>query len=687
MKRKKKTVYQIMMLFILVSLLAFPMRSPAEENAADTEIKKEEANKETTKEKAKETTKESTEFNLPEVVVTATRTETRLEETTKSVSVIHETEMKEQQDYFIPSLLNEAPGVFFRPTGGLGQWGTISIRGASERHTVFQYNGMPLRDSADTQGSLSYFTEDFFGTSGLDRIEVLKGTNSTLYGSQAMGGVINIIPKKWQKGFSGEVRSEYGTNNTYIENARIAYGGEKYYIDINPMYVQTDGEKYGGDHGFYYKNKGLTFGAGIKPFENASLEFSALAYDTDLAIGDSASLDANGNPKVQQADPDKHREGLLYQLGLTWNQEVSALWDYSIKGSYGETERHYFQLNTTDPRDQSNYDGETTYVEMQHNLHPADWLTVNIGADYDNAVLKEDDPSSPYMGDYTMVHQEHRWTTYDLFAQIQLALLDRSLFLTSGVRYNDPEAFDSKTVWEASGAYILKATHTKFHAHVGTGYRTPSLYETYGGYVWEGSLVSIGNPDLKPEESIGYELGIDQSFADGKVTIGTTYFHTDFKNWIGFDSLAYKYANAKEKKLSGVEAYIRTKPFAWLKLDLSYTYTDTRSEEDSGIWVRGSYQPYNKFNLAATFYPTDKLTVVYNVGYLDKKIIPLYDPSWNQVQWEEKSRWLGDLMATYKVMKFMDVFVRVNNVFDEKYTESGFYMPGSSVYGGVKLYF
>ncbi len=676
MKSKKKKFENAVMLFVLILFLIFPFHSPAEERiAGDEDTKK------------KEDKKEPVKFELTETVVTATRMATPLEETTKSVDIVTAKKMEEQQQYFLPELMNNEPGVFLRQTGGIGQWAPISIRGASDRHTVFQYNGMPLRDSADTQGAFSYFTEDMFGTSNLDRIEILKGTNSTLYGSQAMGGVINIIPRKWQKGFAGELRSEYGSNNTYIENARLAYGQEKYYIDINPVYIKTDGEKYGGNNGFYYNNKGLTFGAGIKPFQNTGLEFSALVYDTDLALGNSPSLDASGNPKVQQADPNKHRESQLYQLSLMWNHEIAAFWDYSIKGSYGSTERHYFNLNTIDPRDQSNYDGETTYLEMQHNLHPTDWLTINIGADYDKAVLKEDDPSSPYTGNYTMVHQEHNWTTYDLFAQLQFALLDRSIFLTMGARYNHPEAFDNKIVWETSGAYILKATNTKFHAHVGTGYRTPSLYETYGGYVWNGSLVGIGNLNLKPEESTGYEFGIDQSFAGGKVALGTTYFQTNFENWIGFDSLAYKYVNGKEKKLSGLEAYIRTKPFDWLRLDLAYTYTDTRSEEDNGNWVRGTYQPYNKFNLITTLSPIDKMTVVCDVGYLDKKIIPLSDPSWNTVQWEEKSRWLVDIAATYKLLKFMDLFVRAKNLLDEDYTESGYHMPGRTVYGGVKFHF
>jgi vitamin B12 transporter len=457
---------------------------------------------------------------------------------------------------------------------------------------------MPLRDAADTQNTLGYFIEDLFSTGSLDRVEILKGTNSTLYGSQAMGGVINFIPKKWQKGFSGELRNEIGPNNTYIGGGRVSYGQDKFYFDVNPMYLTTDGEKYGGDNGFYYRNKGITAGAGIKPLDNATLEFSALAFDSKLALGDSPKLNtATGKPNKQQADPNQYRDGLLYQLGLSWNHDVTSRWDYSVRGSYGETERHYHHLNSTNPDDQSNYDGRTTYLDTQHNLHVADWLTFNVGADYEKAVFIGQEPSSPYMGDFTPVRFSKDWTSWDLFAQAQMAFLNRSLFFTAGGRYNAPEAFSDKTVWEASGAYILKPTHTKFHAHVGTGYRTPSLYETYGGYVWNGALVTIGNKNLVPEESIGYEFGVDQSFLNDKVQAGATYFNTHFKHWIGFDSFAFQYKNADRTELSGIESYINVKPFSWLKVKLAYTYTDTRAEETDGDWVRGSYQPHNKLNL------------------------------------------------------------------------------------------
>jgi vitamin B12 transporter len=674
----KRALYFLMLSCLCVLFCAFADKTVAgdrEGEAISKEIKKE-----------AKVEKETTKFKLPEMVVTATRTETSQEETTKSVSVITAQDMKEQQETFLPELMGEEPGVYFRQLGGLGQWSSITIRGASDRNTLFQYNGLPLRDAADTQNTLNYFIEDIFGTSSLDRIEILKGTNSTLHGSQAMGGVINIVPKKWQKGFSAELRNEVGPNNTYIGGSRVSYGQDRFYFDVNPMYLTTDGEKYGGNEGFYYRNKGLTAGAGIKPLGNASLEFSALVFDSKLALGNTPIFNtATGKPNKQQADPNQYREGLLYQLGLSWNHEVTSLWDYSVRGSYGETERHYFHLNSTNPNDQSNYDGHTTYLDMQHNLHPFDWLTFNVGADYGKDVFIGQEPSSPFTGDFSPVRFTEAWTTWDLFAQTQLAFLDRSLLFTAGGRYNAPQAFGHKTVWEVSGAYIIKSTHTKLHAHLGTGYRTPSLYETYGGYVWGGKLVSIGNKDLVPEESIGYEFGVDQSFLNDKVKVGATYFNTRFRHWIGFDSLAFQYKNANRTELSGVESYVNIRPFSWVKVKLAYTYTDTRAEEADGDWTRGSYQPHNKLNIVTTFYPTDKLTLACNVAYLDSKIVPLNDAAWNQVQWKEPSKWVADLSGTYKVSRFLDLFMRVKNLLNKNYTESGYQMPGRSIYGGVKL--
>ena len=622
-----------------------------------------------------------------EMVVTATRSATSLQETTKSIAIIGADERDDQQQYFLPDLLDNQPGMYVTKLGGLGQWTNLSIRGTGAQYTQYQYNGMPLRDAADTQSTIQYFLQDMYSGSNLDRVEILKGTNSTLYGSQAMGGVVNIIPQKWQSGLKAEWRNEVGPNSTYIGNARIAYGMDKYYIDFNPMYITTDGEKYGGKNGYYYDNTGATFGAGVKPTDSTSLEFTGIFGSSDLALGKSPSLDASGNLIKNHAYSDQHREGELYQLGLNGTQAISSLWDYTLKGTHGGTERHYFWSTT--PGDQSNYDGKTTYIETQQNLHLNNWLTLNIGADYEKSDYDGKEPKNKYAGNYTPVIFDESWGNKDVFSQAQLVFMDRSLFINMGGRYNDHDEFDGEAVWETSAAYIFKATDTKVHGHVGTGYRTPSLYEIYGGYLSGGNLVTIGNPELTPEKSIGYELGLDQSFAEGKVKIGATYFSTYFDDMIIFDNTEFRYANASEGESSGVETFVSLQAFEMVRFDLGYTYTDSRYKADKNAtdWTRKEYLPRNKVDFIVTFFPVEKLTMAVDIKWHDEQIVPLNDASYTKVRWEEESVTTVHLSTTYKVMQNIDLFARVDNLFDKDYTESGYCMPGISVYGGIKLHF
>lgn len=622
---------------------------------------------------------------LEPMVVTATRVETPLSQVTKSLSVVTGEQRDAQQEYFIPKLLDNEPGVLMRRLGGPGQWSEISIRGAPGQFTQFQYNGMPLRDMADTQSTLQYFIEDLYSGSNLRQVEILKGTQSTLYGSQAIGGVINIIPEKWKRGTGGEVRSEFGEHSTFIEHGRFYHGQDKFFLDFNPMYITMDGMKNGGKDGFWYENTGFTAGTGYRLSPDLTLEFSSIFFDTDLALSqNSPSLDAAGNLVGNTADPIKHRKSLIAQYGLGMDHAVSSCWNYSVKGAYTDTRRHYFWSAANG--DQSNYDGTSVYLETQHNIRITDWLSYLVGVDFERSDYDGREPNNPGLGDFSPVLYKEKWFVYDLFNQASFKLLDESLFLNFGGRFNDHEAFDSKFVGEASAAYLFKKSGTKVHSHIGSGYRTPSLYEIYGGYVFNGSLITIGNPDLRPEESLGYEFGVEQAILGQKAKVGLTWFHTDFDDLIAYDGLLNKYINADKARAEGVETYLNVKPWKWLNLSFAYTYTDSKVK-DGDEWVRRSYLPRNKVSSTVTVsFPCD-LTTSLRVGWQDQKIVPLYDPGFNSVKWKEPSVVTVDAAATYTFLKKYQTFVRVENLFDESYTESGYLMPGRTISGGLKLTF
>jgi vitamin B12 transporter len=624
---------------------------------------------------------------LEPVVVTATRTETPVSQLTKSLSIVTTEEMEDFQQQYLPELIDNTPGVFMRRNGGPGQWTSISIRGAGGQHVQYQYNGLPLRDAADTQSTLQYFIEDLYGGSNLSQVEILRGSNSVLYGSQAMGGVINMVPKKWGKGFGAELRNEVGSHNTFIENGRLSYGGERFYVDINPLYVHTDGEKNGGVYDYFYRNKGFTGGAGVKFGEGMALEFTSLYSDSDLALSRvSPSLDARGNLIKNIADKDKHREGLLSQYGMAFTHRVSSLWDYAIKGAYGETERHYFW--SVVPGNQSNYDGDTAYLETQHNVHLTDWFTLTLGADYDKADYHGQEPRNPNAGIYTPVFYDHDWSVWDLLAQGQFKFLDDSLLFNLGGRNNNHEVFDSKTVGEFSAAYIIKPWGAKFHGHMGTGYRTPSLYEVYGGYLSRGNLITIGNPNLKPEESVSFDLGVEQRFMNDKLTLGLTWFRIDFDDLIIYDTTINKYKNATEATTEGFEASLDLKPCKWFKIGAAYTYADSEYKDNvTGNWLQKEYLPQNKISASATFIPLDGLNATLRLVWQDEKIVPLYDPNFRTVRWEEPSVVTVDASVSYRFWKHYEVWLRAENLLDKDYSEGGYTMPGTWVYAGLKLTF
>ncbi|MCP4111396.1 MAG: TonB-dependent receptor [Desulfobacteraceae bacterium] len=618
------------------------------------------------------------------VVITATRTETPLAKVTKSISVVSQKDMEDAQEFFFPEMTDNIPGVFFKRNGGMGQLFRINMRGAEAQYVQFQYNGIPLRDATDMQNTFQAYIQDFyFGTN--HRIEVLRGTNSVLYGSQAMSGVINIIPDKWKKGLMLELRNEAGEHSTYIENARIAYGQDNYYIDLNPVYINTNGEKNEGEFDYYYKKFGFSAGAGIKPGENISLELNALFSDNDAAMNENTPfLDADLNLVKNRASGDKYLENRFYQAGLVLNHKISSSWDYILKGSYTDTHRTYYMSDV--PGDETVYKGGTTYFEMQHNIYPANWLTLTIGADYEKSDFDQQDPFDKYQGIYTPVHFEYNWDLWDAFSNIQFSFLDDSLLFSTGVRYNNHEIFDAKTVWDVSAAYIFDTYGTKIHAHAGTGYRTPSIYEIYGGYLLMGELVTVGNPELEPEESTGYEIGLDQYLAGNRINAGITYFRIDFDNLVVYDIFQRKYRNATESKTSGVEGYLYIKPCKYFKAGMSYTYADPEyADYITGEWVRKENYPRNKLNFTSFFYPTDKLTAFCRVTWMDEKIVPLYDMNFNKALWEEKSVTTVDMAVTYNITESFDIWVKAENLFDEDYSEGGFAMQGRWVYGGIRL--
>lgn len=637
-------------------------------------------------------TEELVELSLDELlnttVVTASRTETPLSKVTKSISVVNRRDMDTAQELFVPEMIDTVPGVFLKRNGGPGRLVRINIRGAESQYTQFQYNGLPLKDAADTQNTFHSFLQDLYLGSGIDRVEVLRGTNSTLYGSQAMGGVINIIPDKWMDGPELLSRTEVGDNDRILQSARAGYGTDAFFLDLNPLYITTDNRD-GFDGGSYeYEKTGFLGGAGVKLAGESTLEFSSIFSDSEAPLNAILpGIDAGGGLIRNQPAEDQEYQNQLYQLGLVYRHKTGDLWDFTVKGAYSETERTYSWSDTSG--DRSDFDGDTAYGEFQFNLHPKEWITVTLGADYEQSGYDNTEPLDKYAGVFDPVTFSYDWDFWDLFAMAQTRFLDDALLIDVGGRYNDHEKFDAKAVWEMSAAYIFQDIGTKLHSHIGTGYRAPALYEVHGGFLSGGVLIPIGNPDLSPEESVSYEAGVDQFLLENKLNLGVTYFRIDFDDLVVYDLMANRYENAAEAKTEGIESYVHYQPISAIRVGVNYTHADPKTKgEAGGKWVRKDHFPRNKVSATFQAFFLDKAASLYlRANWIDEKIVPLYDAAFTQVQWKEDAVTTVDAAFTYRFAGHMEAWLKADNITGETYTEGGYLMPDRWISGGLKVYF
>ena len=630
---------------------------------------------------------------LDTVVVTGTRDDRSLAESTKSLSVVTKENLEERQNYFLPKLAAQSPGLAYTNNGGMGQWSTLSIRGTGAKYTSFQFNGLTLQDVADTQGAFTGFLEDLHGTGNIRQIEVLRGAGGALHGSRAIGGVVNITTDRWFDGLKAELRNEFGPNATYVGNARLAYGrSDEFYFDFDPIYARTDGETYSGQYGLGYENKGASITAGFKPLAAASLELAALMYKSRMDSSDSPQWLSPTEIRPQMVtNPQNRRESLMNQFGLIWSHGPTDDWDYSLKASHGQTERHYLKTASGfQALDKGHYDGETLALALQHNFRPTDWLTINGGVDFQKMTYKELSTPFSYSGDFTENAKDWSYDSWEPFLQFQGRFLADSLLVNLGGRYSKYSAFAGKFLGDVSAAYVFSSTGTKIHAQAAEGYRAPSLYELYGGYMntyaSPPTWITIGDANLKPEESLGFEVGVEQKLWEDKVNIGLTYFKTDVKKIIYYDA-GYRQGNKGES--SGLEAWLSFRPVEELKFTLAHTYVDSRYKDrpNSAVWERTRNLPRNVTNLNLTAWPVDGLTLSLNLARRDETPVNVSDASWTTHQWREKASAVVDLAASYAVHDNVDLFVRVDNLFDEKYTVGAYSQPGVSFFGGARFHY
>ena len=597
------------------------------------------------------------EVTPQQVVVTATRVEQPLTSVGSSMTVVDQAQLVERQCATVVDALREVPGLDVVQLGGAA--GTVStfIRGAASEQTLVLVDGVQINDPAGLGrgADLSQMP-----VQNIERIEVLKGPQSPLYGADAMGGVINIITKKGAGPVGGEVSAEAGSFNTFNEKAAVRGGTSNYNYSVGVSRQDSDGissaaGKNGNPEKDGYRRTELSSKLGWTPADEFEANMILRWNQADYGYDDFM----NGRP-VDGDNQGAYDVVSLYGEGK--GKLLDGQWRPRVGGSWVSQSRE-----DTSSVGNSTFDSLLQKLEWQNDLYLGDANIVTAGIEAQQEAAESTYESAGY------VDQFERQTARHQSAYAQDILTTGPLTTTAGGRVDSYDSFGSESTWRLAPSYDVAATGTRFKGSYGTGFKAPSLFQLYSSY---------GSPDLDPESSKGWDAGVEQELAGNQFLVGVTYFENQFDNLIDYDFVTMKYGNVSQAETRGVETFVVAKPVKALSVRAAYTYTDTENKLTGEQLLR---RPRNKASLDTTYDVTAKLKGTVSVSYVGERM----DEDFATYMTTPLDGYLlVNLYASYDVRKNMTLFGRVENLFDEEYEPAiGYGSPGRAGYGGVKVTF
>lgn len=584
-------------------------------------------------------------IKIEEVVVTATKIEEPFEETTSDVTLIKGEDVKKMNVEFVTDVLRKIPELNLIQNGGTGKVATILLRGGNSSSTLVMIDGIKVNST--TTGSF-----DFSGINvdDIERIEIVKGPQSTMYGSEAMAGVINIITKKGEGKPRIDSSFESGSFGTFKPSMTISGGDKKLNYRLTGSYFYTDGisaTKQGSERDGY-KNTSISGKFGFRPSEKFELELTGRYYSDRSELD---GFDFFERKAVDNLNFVQH--GTHYLLSGKAKLYLSNMWEQTFTLS-----RVSDSLKFRDPVITfNNADIITSMdtIDWQHNFYLSDIYILTAGAEY----RKEKGENK---GNF-----DRSLDNKALYFNNKLMLLKEDLVLNAGVRYDDHETFGSKATYRIGALYNFRQMALRVKSSYGTGFRAPKFNELFFPF--------YGNPNLKPEESNSWEIGMEKDFLEKRITLSLTYFDQKYKNLIQTDPLTFTAANIARAEVKGIEVGAALKMTDTINIRAGYTYLNTR-DKDTG--QRLPLRPEDKVNISTEFYTKD-MSVVANYTFVSKR----FDSS---VARDLSSYSLVNLAMNYRATKWLTFFARIDNLFDAHYEEVGsFGTPGFSVFGGIKI--
>ncbi|MBI2526162.1 MAG: TonB-dependent receptor [Candidatus Rokubacteria bacterium] len=595
------------------------------------------------------------------VVVTATRIETPAAEVGAAVTVVTEEDFRTYHYATVDEALRSVPGLEIRRSGSFGKTTSLSIRGATANQVQVLVDGVRVKSPTTGQAELSDISPDL-----IERIEILRGPQSALYGADAIGGVVNIITRRGKGPFSGSVQQEVGNYDTL--RSRVSGGGQWQILDyaFAGSHLESNGQ---------FKNDGseeraLSGRLGVALPWDSQLAFVARwnRTDTDLPV---KFVCCGPLPVEPLIDVNQQQQSETLVLSLEGKTRPVPWWE-----SRGRISRYENSLGFQDAVDPgyafdiptfSQINVERREAEWINAFHLGKWSTSTVGLEYRH---EEGENKGVFRS---------RTHTQALFFEEQLRFFGR-LFLTGGFRVEDHSVFGTETTERGSLAYLIKGWGTRLRGGAGSGFRAPTLNDLF--------FPGFSNPALEPETSFSWEVGADQKLWQERIRLGLTYFHNDFDNLIRFVTLPappfVAVVNLARARTSGIEAMAEADLLKNLVGSVNYTYTDSETSGSNRPLAR---EPRHRWHVGLTWEPLAGLSLFTQVHTSSRQFE-------DETVGYNRGHTRVDVGGTYRVLdrygwlQAVEITARVQNLLDEGYAEvRGFPALGTQALVGARVRF
>jgi vitamin B12 transporter len=621
---------------------------------------------------------------LPETIVTATRIPTPAERVPAAITVLTRQDIEERGYQTLAEALRAVPGMNVVQLGGPGQPSSAFVRGSNSNHVLVLLDGVPVNDPSEPNGAFNFGNDLLFD---IERIEVVRGPASSLYGSAAIGGVVNLVTRRaapdrvlqsYGEVAGGTERTLRGGLGVMGQVGAVDYlfsgnGLQTRGFDVTPTRLAGDtGERDALRGGAGTARIGVRLDAGTRV--EALLRWRENKLDYDNVPRDDPNLESNDRRWYGQL------RGETTLLGGAWTTGLRA----------AVTQDRRIYINRPDPSSASNtrdtYEGERRTLDWGNRVTLPDLGPLTASAVAFGATFTEDRVESGFGTGAFRTATDARTSAAAVHAGWQARLLER-LDVSFGLRHDEAEDFEGFTSWRAGAVYALPELSSRLRVAGGTAFRAPTLYQRFGR-----SSSFRGNPDLQAEDSIGWEVGIETDVAafgrPNFATFSATWFESEIRNLIVFNSNFTTLQNVQRAEVEGAELGLTLRLAAWLDVQGSWTITDSRNADTERRLLR---RPENTYALSARIAPLPGLVIVPELAAASQQVDFVY-PSAGQPGFGRNADARGgqvwNLTVTYAATEQIGVFAEARNLANSRYEPAnGFVTPGRSLLVGTRFAF